>query len=116
MSFIIGGGAVFIAAMAKDPKFTQALGNSQVSPGFLVAIYAVLGVVIALIAALRMVAGIMTLYKRGRILTLTSAVVCLASVFTCYCSLTSIAVAIYTLVVLVQPSVIAEYERIRQER
>jgi drug/metabolite transporter (DMT)-like permease len=115
MALMLGGIAIFMGTMATDPKFIEQMDKSNVSAQFMTGIYIVIGVVVGLVALVRLVAGIMTLRRRGRILAIVSSIIGLCTVFTCYCSLTSVAIAVYTLVVLVQPSVIAEYQRVRSQ-
>ncbi|MEQ1830006.1 MAG: hypothetical protein ABL921_28850 [Pirellula sp.] len=110
----LGGMAVFMGTMSTDPKFAEALEKGNVSPQFLVWVYLGIGSVIAIIGAMRLVSGIMTLRRRGRIFSIVASIVGLGTVFTCYCAPSAIALAVYTLVVLIQPSVMAEYERAKQ--
>lgn len=73
--------------------------------------YSIFGGFLGVMALLRLTSGIMILRKRGRMFSIVASVLGLASVFTCYCSLTSIGLCVYSLIVLVQPSVIAEFEK-----
>lgn len=105
------GIAIFMRTMPNDLKL-QKIPNAP--PMEWIAIgYFIFGAVIGVIATLRLVGGIMILKKRGRILSIVASVLGLATVFTCYCSLTSIALCVYSLVVLIQPSVIEEFDRAR---
>lgn len=111
MCAMVIGVAVFMGSMQNDPKF-QKIPNAP--PMQWIAIgYFIFGAVIGVFATLRLVGGIMILKKRGRILSIVASVLGLASVFTCYCSLTSIALCVYSLVILIQPSVIEEFDRAR---
>jgi hypothetical protein len=111
LELLMGIGASFVTVvMALDVQRPRIRDDVQgVSPTFLVGIFAFFASAISIIAILRIVAGILTLYQRARVFTLVIAVIGLSTSLTCYCSLTSIAVAIYSLVVLVQPSVIQRY-------
>lgn len=77
--------------------------------------YAIFGALVGVTAILRLASGIMILRKKGRIYSIVVSIVGLASVFTCYCAPTSLALAIYSLVVLIQPSVIEQFKRSRME-
>ena len=111
MCVMVIGIAVFMGTMQNDPKL-QNIPNAP--PMQWIAIgYFIFGAVIGLIASLRLLAAIMILKKRGRIFSIVASILGLASVFTCYCSLTSIALCVYSLVVLIQPSVIEEFDRAR---
>ena len=111
MCVMVIGIAIFMGAMQNDPKL-QNIPNAP--PMEWIAIgYFIFGAVIGVFATLRLVGGIMILKKRGRVFSIVVSVLGLASVFTCYCSLTSIALCVYSLVVLIQPSVIEEFDRAR---
>jgi ABC-type branched-subunit amino acid transport system permease subunit len=114
MGIGLGGVGIFMSAMSNDPKFTEELSKSNLSPQVFTWIYIGIGIAISLLGLMRLVSGIMTLRKRGRVFSLVTSILGLATVFTCYCAPTAIALAVYTLVVLIQPSVIAEYERAKQ--
>ena len=106
---ILIGVAVMIPFMQNDPKFKN-IPNAP--PMAWIAIgYAIFGALLGVMALLRLAAGTMILRKRGRIFSIVASVLGLASVFTCYCSLTSIALCIYSLIILVQPSVMEEFDR-----
>ena len=111
MCVMVIGIAIFMGTMQNDPKL-QNIPNAP--PMQWIAIgYFIFGAVIGVIATLRLVAGIMILKKRGRVFSIVASILGLATVFTCYCSLTSIALCVYSLVVLIQPSVIEEFDRAR---
>ena len=103
--------APFIGTMQNDPQF-QDIPNAPPMEWIAIGSF-IFGAVVGVIATLRLVAGIMILKKRGRVFSIVVSVLGLASVFTCYCSLTSIALCVYSLVVLIQPSVIEEFDRAR---
>jgi uncharacterized membrane protein len=100
-----------MTAAANDPKFQQANANKGVAPETLVTIFVCMSVGVAIICLLRFTAGIMTLFKRGRIFTLVVSLIGLLTAATVYCSLTSIGVAVYSLVILIQPSVVEAYRQ-----
>lgn len=103
--------APFIGTMQNDPQF-QDIPNAPPMEWIAIGSF-IFGAVVGVIATLRLVAGIMILKKRGRVFSIVVSVLGLASVFTCYCSITSIALCVYSLVVLIQPSVIEEFDRAR---
>ncbi len=109
MSMFVVGIGVWMGFMQNNPEF-QKLPNPPnmqiISIG-----YSIFGGFLGVMALLRLISGIMILRKRGRIFSIVVSVLGLASVFTCYCSLTSIGLCVYSLIVLVQPSVIAEFEK-----
>ena len=111
MCVMVIGIAVFMGSMQNDPQI-QKIPNAP-SMQWIAIGYFIFGAVIGVFATLRLVGGIMILKRRGRILSIVASVFGLASVFTCYCSLTSIALCVYSLVVLIQPSVIEEFDRAR---
>ena len=111
MCVMVIGIAVFMGSMQNDPQI-QKIPNAP-SMQWIAIGYFIFGAVIGVFATLRLVGGIMILKKRGRILAIVASVFGLASVFTCYCSLTSIALCVYSLVILIQPSVIEEFDRAR---
>jgi len=100
---------VMMGFMQNNPEF-QKIPNSPsmqiVSIG-----YSIFGGFIGVMALLRLISGVMILRRRGRMFSIVVSVLGLASVFTCYCSLTSVGLCVYSLIVLVQPSVIAEFEK-----
>ncbi len=111
MCMMVIGIAVFMGSMQNDPKI-QKIPNAP--PMQWIAIgYFIFGAAIGVIAALRLASGVMILKKRGRIFSIVASVLGLASVITCYCGPTSIALCVYSLVVLIQPSVIEEFDRAR---
>ena len=111
MSLMLFGFSIFMIVMQNDPKFAKMPNAVQMQ--YIVIGYVTAGALLCIFATLRLVAGIMVLRRRGRIFSIVASVLGLASVFTCYCSLTSLGLCVYTLVVLVQPSVMAEFDRAR---
>ena len=111
VAIVLIGLTVIMGIMQNDPKF-QKIPNAP--PMAWIAIgYAIFGASLSVFAVLRLAAGIMILRRRGRIFSIVASVLGLASVFTCYCSLTSVALCIYSLVILVQPSVMEEFDKSR---
>lgn len=112
----VGVGAVggFMGAMSKDPKFQQTIQNENVSMEFVMWLYIGLGIGVGVFALLRLMGGIMILRRRARMFSIVASVVTLITSMTCYCAPTGIALTVYSLVVLLQPAVVAEYARISQ--
>jgi hypothetical protein len=92
------------------------LNNSNASPEAVMIGYGIVAFLVGLSATLRLIGGTMTLFRRGRMLTIVSSVVGLTTVFTGCCSITSLGLAVYTLIVMVQPSVIQEYAKFKGPR
>ena len=111
MSVILVGVGIMMATMQNNPQF-QKMPNppnmNVISIG-----YSIFGGFIGVMALLRLISGIMILRRRGRIFAIVVSVLGLISVFTCYCSLTSIGLCVYSLIVLIQPSVIGEFDKER---
>ena len=106
MLVVVGVMMGFMQNNPEFPKIPNQPNMQMVSIG-----YAIFGVFIGVMALLRLISGIMILRKRGRLFAIVVSVLGLASVFTCYCSLTSVGLCVYSLIVLIQPSVIAEFEK-----
>ena len=100
---------VMMGFMQNNPEF-QKIPNSPNMQFFSIG-YSIFGAFIGVMALLRLISGIMILRKRGRMYSIVVSVLGLVSVFTCYCSLTSVGLCVYSLIVLIQPSVIAEFEK-----
>ncbi len=110
-SLFLVGMAITFTAIQNSPKI-QKLPNAPPTQAMAI-FYGVLGVVVGVVAISRLVAGIMILRRRGRLFSIVSNVTGLATVMTGCCALTSLGLCIYTLVVLVQPSVMEEFDRPR---
>lgn len=110
-SFFLVGMAITFVAIQNNPKIKE-LPNAPPTQAMAI-LYGVLGLVVGIVAITRLIAGIMILRRRGRLFAIVSNVIGLATVMTGCCSLTSLGLCIYTLVVLVQPSVMEEFDRTR---
>ena len=109
MGVMLGFAAVMMGVMQNDPKF---MNQPNMPPMFWVVVgYGIAASVIGIVALLRLTSGIMILRRRGRMFSVVMSILGLVTVFTCYCSLTSIGLCVYTLIVLLQPSVTEEYAR-----
>jgi uncharacterized membrane protein HdeD (DUF308 family) len=104
----------FMEVMANNPKFVEEMQKSNMPPHFLTWLYVGIGIVVLIVGIMRLVSGIMIVRKRGRMFGIISAIVGLGTSFTCYCAPTAIGLAIYTLVVLIQPAVAAEFDRVKR--
>lgn len=112
MSLLIIVFSGFMISSQSLPQIQQKMWNG-LSPQVIGIGYGVLGGVIGLVAILRLTAGILLLKRRGRLIALSASIAGLASVLTCYCAPTSFALSIYSLVVLIQPSVMDEFKQSR---
>ena len=82
-----------------------AAGPSTTQAGIIYAIYLAIGLPVAAVGVLNIVAGIRCLRLRGRILALVALFSNLVPMFTCYCLPTSLGLMIYGLIVLFQADV-----------
>lgn len=99
--------SAFMIAMQNSPQLQKTPNAPSVF--WMAILYGVLAAVIGIAAVLRLASGILLLKKKGRVFSIVVSVIGLASVFTCYCAPTSLALAIYSLVVLIQPSVMEAF-------
>lgn len=116
MSLVFFATMGVMAIAAKDPKFPKMdqAGNGM-TPEVLQMVLAGMAGCACLIGILRLTSGIMMIYRRGRVFSIVMSIIGLATMLTVYCGLTSLALTIYSLIILVQPSVNQEYERARQK-
>ncbi len=108
-AFWVGMGVFMSQINAFQPRAAEPL-----PPQFewmMLAIYAGVGVVVLIFGLVRAYAGFRNYSFRNRILGIVANILGMASIFTCYCSLTSIALGVYALVVLLQPSVVFEFDQ-----
>ena len=97
--------AVMMGIMQNNPNLMR---QPNAPPMFWMTVgYGVVASVIGIVALIRLTSGIMILRRRGRMFSIVISILGLVTVFTCYCSLTSIGLCVYSLIVLIQPSVIA---------
>ena len=109
LGVMLAFGGVMIGVMQNNPNMMQ---QQNGPPMFWMAVgYGIAASVIGIVALLRLTSGIMILRKRGRMFSIVMSLLGLVTVFTCYCSLTSIGLCVYSLIVLIQPSVMAEYDK-----
>ena len=69
-----------------------------------------IGVLVLVVAIMHIVAGIRTLKYRGRVFTIVTWLVGLLAAFTCYCGPTSIGLAIWGLIVFLNPAVVSAFK------
>ncbi len=109
MFFMLVAMTIFMISMQNSPQM-QKVPNAP-SMQWIGVFYGFLAAAIGAIAAMRLASGILMLKKRGRVFSIVVSIVGLLSVFTCYCAPTSLALSIYSLVVLIQPSVMEDFRR-----
>jgi len=111
--FLVGLAALaFTAMLLVVPEFLDEMEDSF--QNLMVWIYGLVGILILVIATLQLVAGIRNLGFRSRKFGMIALGVGLASIFTCYCAPTSIGLAVYGLVVYLNPEVEQAF-RLRKE-
>jgi hypothetical protein len=94
-----------------NPAFQQDNGlQPETMSQILVIVYGSLAGVMLVIGVLRIVAGIGVLRFRGRVFGMVTLVAGLGVVVSCYCLPTSIALAIYGLIVLLDRPVVTAFE------
>jgi hypothetical protein len=113
MSLILGAVSFSIAFSINSPQMQKLREGKDLSPETLMVILIAISIGAGVIAILRLISGVMLLYKRGRVFALVVSIVGLAMLCTCYCAPSSLGVAIYALVVLIQPTVIHQFQQAR---
>lgn len=106
--FLIGMAGVFPAIMALEQG--QARGPEP-PVWLLVGVYGVMGLGISIPGILRIFAGYKVYRFRQRLFAIITNCIGFLTVFTCYCAPTSIALGVYSLIVLLQPSVVQAFDR-----
>ena len=101
--------AVMMGIMRNNPNIIRE--HNEPSIFWMAVGYGVLASAIGIIALLRLTSGIMILRRRRRMFSIVMSILGLVTVLTGCCSLTSIGLCVYSLIVLVQPSVMEEYEK-----
>lgn len=107
-AFLVGIG-FFMGSMPPE-EFTNGgagLGELQM---FMTWGYGIAGALVLISGLLIVVAGIRNLYFRGRIMAITALSLGILSSLTCYCAPTAIGLAIWGLVVYLNPSVARAFE------
>lgn len=102
--FCVGMG--FFLMFADIPQERNGLPPSILGTGMLI-----FGAIVAVVSLMRIASGIFVYRYRRRVLALVTNVLGLATMLTCYCAPSSIAICIYSFIVLMQPSVIAAFAR-----
>ena len=69
-----------------------------------------IGLLILIIAALNITGGIRTLKYRGRVFTIVAWMLGLLASFTCYCGPTSVGLAIWGMIVFLNPAVVSAFK------
>jgi hypothetical protein len=110
--FLIGYGVILpqVLNQANQANHSEKLSASA-ALGLTIGLTA-FGCLILASAILRIVSGINGLQLRRRRLMLVSLIFGMTSIFTCYCSLFSIALGVYGIVVLFDPAVMRAFEEV----
>ncbi len=85
--------------------------RNQLPPEMLGAGMVIYGAVVGLLSLLRIASGIFVFRYRRRTLALVTNGLGLATMLTCYCAPSAIAICIYSFIILFQPSVVAAFAR-----
>ena len=112
MGIMFAGYGILIASMLAmeainlppNPKPLQIIAVTAIS----------IGVPVIIIAIMQIVAGIRNLKYRGRIFTLATWLLGLLASFTCYCGPTSVGLAIWGMIVFLNPAVAAAFKMAEQ--
>ena len=110
--FLIGYGIFFVWMPEMMPPEerakmqAQADGMLEIIGGVTIAI----GVIVLVIAIMHIIAGIRTLKYRGRTFTIVTWMMGLLAAFTCYCGPTSVGLAIWGLIVFINPAVASAFK------
>lgn len=101
---------IFLPLMMQGELAQEDGGGAGLPPGFvpwmMLGIYGGLGLVTVALAIIRIVAGLRNYRFRSRTLGLIALVGGMATMFTCYCAPTSVALGIYGLITYVNPQVV----------
>lgn len=84
-------------------EFRNAGGGLQ--PVVMIVVYGVVAVVMTALSIIRIGSGIAILRRKNRMFAIVSTIICVGSVFTCYCAPTSIAICVYAMILLFHPTV-----------
>ncbi len=113
MGLLYVGMGIFASAVVRmdiGPQTPPPPGMSQdVMSWFMLAVYGSMGLVALVAAGLHIWAGIRNYWFRSRTLGLVALACGMASVFTCYCAPTTIALGVYGLITLMNPEVIQAF-------
>lgn len=106
-------GMAFVAPAIFEQAQMQQQGQPGLPPGFvgiMTGVYGGMGAAGILAGVLRVVAGFRNIRYRGRVFGIVSMIVGLLSIGTCYCSLTSVGLLIYGLIVYLNLEVIQAFQ------
>lgn len=111
--FMVAMAGFFPLMMAIDPGMGRGMGPGQgpgAPPVWIIGIvYVVLGLVISIPGILRIYAGYNVYRFRRRIFAIVVNCLGFVTLITCYCAPTAIALGVYSLIVLLQPSVVSAF-------
>lgn len=109
MGFVyVGMGLISVAGVANAPPAQRS--EDETIGMIVMALIAILGVGMMIVAALNIFGGIRAMSFRGRTLAIVALFSNLLGVFTCYCTPTSLGVMIYGLIVLFNGEVARAFE------
>jgi len=108
--FLLGMAGVMTFVMLAD----QGPGQPPVEAAWIIGgVYGVLGLGVLGLGSLRLYAGYCVFKFQRRLLAIITNCLGFGTLITCYCAPTALGIGIYGLIVLLQPAVIAEFERRR---
>ncbi|HEY7308775.1 MAG TPA: hypothetical protein VH643_05350 [Gemmataceae bacterium] len=115
---VIMGPAMFtmmkLAPPPSGPGPNPPGGPDAIILGIMSAVYVVLGLLVLVASVLNIVAGIRSLKYRGRTFAIVALFSNLVALFTCYCSLLSLGVMIYGLIVFFHSDVADAFARVAE--
>jgi len=106
--------AMFMPMILADQMAAQGAPPAVVSPVYLMVVYGLLGALALIGGIVTIMAGVKMLDFRGRKWGFTALGLCIASVFTCYCAPTGIALAVYAFILLLNPQVVEAFRQREQ--
>ncbi len=104
--FMFGMAGFFPVIMAMDRGMGPGQGPGAPPVWIISIVYVVFGLAISIPGILRIYAGYNVYRFRRRILAIVANCLGFVSLITCYCAPTAIALGVYSLIVLLQPSVV----------
>ena len=119
---LMGAGCIFYGIFIRKmtammPPEDQARMQAESGPALEIfsAVGIGLGVIILIIAIMHFIAGIRNLNYRGRIFTVVTWLLGLLASFTCYCGPTSVGLAVWGMIVFLNPAVASAFKWQKKE-
>jgi hypothetical protein len=112
---LIGFAVGFPMLLAMEEMEPNADAPPEEMAWVFIAIYGGLGAMTLAAAVLHIVAGIRNYLYRGRLLGLVALAGGMATMFTCYCAPTAVGLAVYGLIVYLDPAVMNLFARVQAE-